>query len=221
MIYDIRGGLGNQVLELLAARADAIERGDRVEGIRINVKASDLAHVKTDWLSALFRLDCPVEKVIGGAKMACWEKLPLILRHREAAIEGLLALPPAPVPGALVHVRYGDRAPVKAETYASAILRHVPGDCTIVGDNPEVCEQLARDVCAAYQPADPVADWRRTVGAASVIGSISSFTLSALMFAPAKRLRWIGAQDGPRPIPPREADGMAAVMRAMPDFAWI
>jgi len=198
VIADIRGGLGTQVLEMMGVLSWAIENGQRVEEFDINRTDDDIDHNRVDWIAQVFAGRFPTALRNGAAKYGIWERgrLELLIRHADA-VRALASLPPLIRHGfSVLHVRAGDRSPIKVERYMEMHRDRV------IGDDPAVCRAVAAATSSIYNGVgDALGEWRAMLASRDVTGPPSSFTISALFLDPTKRLRVIDGADGPRPMP--------------------
>jgi hypothetical protein len=217
--YAIRGGLGNQALEMAGCLADAIDRGVKVDRVSVNVQPTDRGSIRTNHVARMFETGFPVDTAIGTAKFGIWkgDRLERAFRHRDAVLARVrLKVAPIGVERVL-HVRMGDRAPASRQQYIDAAG---PGLWHVIADDAAAAHDIASAIDGTASGSDALTDWRHCLGAREIVGPASSFTLSAAYFAPHKRVRMFRRQNGPRPAPGEMIEAIEAVRDYM-DFAWI
>lgn len=198
MIVDIRGGLGTQLLELMAQYARAIDRGHKITGIRVNCggESNDGAgNVLRDYVSEIFeQIPVPVIASEGIAKAGVFKShgtLLSMLVFRERILRALGPLrchDPAPkLP--VLHVRRGNYQWIPMKTYIAYAKAHRV--CVIGNIAADTAMVPGKNISST-----PVADWFAAFQAPEVIGTASSFLLSMLFINPEKHVAMFSNQKG-------------------------
>ena len=199
MIYNIRGALGTQVLETAYCVLVGLIRSNTLTAVAINTANSTVAN--HNYVSRLLQVPVPVKLVQATNKQAVWKEgrlLDVFLHAKETRLP--LRVAPIPVQS-LVHMRTGDRFPVSIAAYQP----YLQGASTI-GD---------------AVGADPIMDWRKCLGARRIVGAVSAFTISALLFDTNKEMLLFKQQDGPLPVPQHAIEAVDSLRNVCPNLKWI
>jgi hypothetical protein len=221
MIWNIRGGLGTQILEYLACvHLTDWEGGDVIETLNVVARSGDRASIRRLHVDDLLYADVAMCVVPNGSKMGVWrgDLLQRVFADRARILpHATLAVTPIRTER-LMHVRLGDRAPVTARRYIDAAGSQ---DWDVVGDHDQPGREIAQSINGRWVGSDSQADWQRCLGAGEILGPPSSFTISALFYQPHMRLRVLRHQDGPCPVPAYMLDAIDGIRRWCPNIEWV
>ena len=186
LTYQIRGGLGTQLLNLMAAYGDAFSKGDDIEKIVLNFfnYPKGLREINIDFISKIINTDIKVDTKDGTNKFPIFnqdriknvhkfidkirEKMPVRNTEQE----------PAGCP--IIHVRQIDRPLVSVDTYKK-IIAHIPNSM-VIGDDTDVLDSLNTQT-SPYNN-DSVEEWFMVYNSKIVMGGFSSYILSAALLNP-------------------------------------
>ena len=207
MIIDVRGALGNQVLELLVGLARAKNLNKTPTIIRVNTGGRVVETVKVDWLSTLFNLPYPVELSAGSAKQRAWTTDNFKLIANQDLVNSILLLnTPNKNNLTLLHVRGKDRQTASLEDYIKLAKRAGP-QVKLIGDDQKLINNIIKSVGFGENISrTPQEDWYTCIGASHIYTSFSSFTVSAALFDPSKRMSFLTKQNsnGPASVGAKE-----------------
>ena len=195
LTYQIRGGLGTQLLNLMAAYGDAFNKDKDIEKIVLNFfnYPKGLREINIDFISKIIKTDIKIDTTDGTSKFPIFsqdriknvhkfidkirEKMPVRNTEQE----------PAGCP--IIHVRQIDRPLVSVDTYKK-VVSHIPnsmviGDDTVVVDRIIHAAQFASlDTCTSPYNNDSVEEWFMVYNSKIVMGGFSSYILSAALLNP-------------------------------------
>ena len=186
MEINIRGGLGNQVLEYLIAKADHRE----VTKINVGVGDTNLEWVKQVWVNKVLVLDdATISKVDEVVKYNIWnnkdnfKKITNKLTNRV-----LLNANPERIDETIVHVRGSDRAFASVFDYVE-LLEYIDNkNVKLLGEDNKYINKIINVYGYGENiSSDPVSDWYRCIGCTKLYSGFSSFTLSSVVYDPNKK----------------------------------
>lgn len=207
MIVNVRGGMGMQHLEALVGIAIAIEKGEEVEAIQINVGGDVVDTVRANYLSATGYFNVPVRVVDGVEKQRAWDNLGTLLVNYEKVMVSKYMRMNVFSSSELcyLHIRGKDRQTTSVKTYQDIIPQAVHAwEMTpiLMGDDLD----LALKVQKGFEHwtrldfhGNPLHDWFKFQTAEQVVGPFSTFTFAAFLFHPFFKLKVMGPElnDGP------------------------
>lgn len=214
MIIDVRGALGNQVLELLVGLVKSKDQKPTL--IRINIGGKVVDTVKTDWLSSLFNLPCNVEISNGTSKQRAWS-IPNFksIANKELINSLEFIKPPVPNDLKLLHVRGNDRQTASLEDYLK-LMTLAGKDVKLIGDDQTLIKQIIDTSGFGKNiSSTPQEDWHKCIGAKQIYTSFSSFTVSATLFDPLKKIVFLTKENshGPAKVHPKEYQCINALVQ--------
>ena len=186
LTYQIRGGLGTQLLNLMAAYGDAFDKDKDIEKIVLNFfnYPKGLREINIDFISKIIKTDIKIDTTDGTSKFPIFsqdriknvhkfidkirEKMPVRNTEQE----------PAGCP--IIHVRQIDRPLVSVDTYKK-IIAHIPNSM-VIGDDTDVLDSLNTQT-SPYNN-DSVEEWFMVYNSKIVMGGFSSYILSAALLNP-------------------------------------
>ena len=205
--YNIRGGLGTQVLQFVNVYADALEKGLTDEKLEITLNFGNYDDwfysnpgnhiVDLDFLSLLFDYEPfpNIKNTIGTNKSNCFNinSATKMVKYREEIINlmNFRSYPFVPFNKEyVIHTRTKDRQLISKKEYIyymSKIERLGLNSGIIIGDDREFCESLVREN-SSWRLSDnetSVNDWLAlATGKNIVISSFTTYTLAAAYFNP-------------------------------------
>jgi hypothetical protein len=205
MEINIRGGLGNQVLEYLIAKADHRE----VTKINVGVGDTNLDWVKKVWVNKVLVLDdATITEVDEVVKYNIWnnkdnfKKITNKLTNRV-----LLNANPERIDETIVHVRGSDRAFASVFDYV-ALLEYIDNkDVKILGEDNKYIDKVLKIYGYGENiSSDPVSDWYRCIGCSKLYSGFSSFTLSSVVYDPTKKYVVLDKQSMKGRVTPPDKD---------------
>ena len=203
--YNIRGGLGTQVLQFVNVYADALNKGLTNEKLEITLNFGNYDKwfytnpgnhiVDLDFLSALFDFSpFPIIKnKIGTHKSNCFNMKSAMnmVKYRETIIDLMKFRSYSFVPfnkEYVLHTRTKDRQLISRKEYIEYIGNFDSSQCGyIIGDDSTFCESLVSSN-TNWKLSDnetSVNDWLAlATGENKVVSSFTTYTLSAAYFNP-------------------------------------
>ena len=203
--YNIRGGLGTQVLQFVNVYADALNKGLTDEKLEITLNFGNYDKwfytnpgnhtVDLDFLSALFDFSpFPIIKnKIGTHKSNCFnmKSAKNMVKYRETIVDLLKLRSQSFVPFSkeyVVHTRTKDRQLISTKEYIESIGNFDSSQCGyIIGDDSTFCKSLV-STNTNWKLSDnetSVNDWLAlATGKNKVVSSFTTYTLSAAYFNP-------------------------------------
>ena len=186
LTYQIRGGLGTQLLNLMAAYGDAFSKGKDIEKIVLNFfnYPKGLREINIDFISKIINTDIKVDTKDGTNKFPIFNQDRIKNVHKFIdKIRDRMAVKktdqePAGCP--IVHVRQIDRPLVTVDTYKK-IIAHIPNSM-VIGDDTDVLDSLNTQT-SPYNN-DSVEEWFMVYNSKIVMGGFSSYILSAALLNP-------------------------------------
>ena len=186
LTYQIRGGLGTQLLNLMAAYGDAFSKGDDIEKIVLNFfnYPKGLREINIDFISKIINTDIKVDTKDGTNKFPIFNQDRIKNVHKFIdKIRDKMAVKktdqePAGCP--IIHVRQIDRPLVSVDTYKK-ITAHIPNSM-VIGDDTDVLASL--DTQTSPYNNDSVEEWFMVYNSKIVMGGFSSYILSAALLNP-------------------------------------
>ena len=186
LTYQIRGGLGTQLLNLMAAYGDAFSKGDDIEKIVLNFfnYPKGLREINIDFISKIINTDIKVDTKDGTNKFPIFNQDRIKNVHkfidkiRDKMTVKKMDQEPAGCP--IIHVRQIDRPLVSVDTYKK-IIAHIPNSM-VIGDDTDVLDSLNTQT-SPYNN-DSVEEWFMVYNSKIAMGGFSSYILSAALLNP-------------------------------------
>jgi len=202
---NIRGGLGNQVLEYLCALHDHKE----IDNINVGVGSTDLDWVKKVWIDKVLVLNSRVKAANNMMKYTLWKDKNNFKKFNKDFMKPiLLTRSVKPTDEVIVHVRGSDRRFASLFDFgvmSNHLVDRNPGkQILFIGDDQKFINRLIEVVNigdkAVNATTDPVTDWFRIVACKELYGAFSSFTLSAMLFDPNKQYTVLDQKSNNGPV---------------------
>jgi hypothetical protein len=226
MKFSIRGGLGYQMLSLIACHAQAIEANDRIEAVTLYLGKYDdpiNADIAIDYFTEMLIVDFPISKnydEVQKTKFFDTKTIQLVLKHLDEIRRRIIIKDndAEPVNGTILHVRQHDR-PVVSIDYYEKIYVTVP-IAKVIGDDGEF-SRFFPTAAFSFSPDDAIDDWLSLYKSKEVIGGFSSFTLAAALLNPELRLRIIHpALWTPGTVAASDEAGMSLLLENLDNISW-
>lgn len=186
-MINVRGGLGNQVLEYMVAKAKG-----KQEPVEVNVANTDVAHIQKNWIQYLF--DVESSRVMRTQKTDAWtiNNLMQLVNYNISSLP--LKFVEVERDQKILHIRGGDRSIATASGYAQLVdgIRDIKILTNELSMAEEVISMLGYGEIIS---TDDVEDWYRCVYASEIYGAPSSFTISASMFDKNKKMRMLSKEN--------------------------
>ena len=195
LTYQIRGGLGTQLLNLMAAYGDAFEKGKDIEKIVLNFfnYPDGLREVNIDFISKTIEHYLKVETKSGTDKFAIFNKdrienvkkhIHKIRRSMPIKLNDM-----KPIAETILHVRQLDRPLVSVNTYIDIIVdKDGLEPWIIIGDDMKTLQNIidSSESFVNHSPYnnDSVREWFMLCKSRLVVGGFSSYVLSAALLNP-------------------------------------
>ena len=202
LTYQIRGGLGTQLLNLMAAYGDAFEKGKDIEKIVLNFfnYPDGLREVNIDFISKTIEHHLKVETKSGTNKFAIFNKGRIenvkkyIHKIRRAMPIKLNDI--KPISETILHVRQLDRPLVSVNTYIDIIVdKDGLEPWIIIGDDMKTLQNIidSSESFVNHSPYDndSVREWFMLCKSRLVVGGFSSYVLSAALLNPGLEYKMI------------------------------
>tara|TARA_R110001592_G_scaffold114012_6_gene313504 strand:+ start:2931 stop:3635 length:705 start_codon:yes stop_codon:yes gene_type:complete len=192
LTYQIRGGLGTQLLNLISAYGDAYAHKKDIEKVVLNFGnyPEGLREININFISKVISTPIIFESKDGTQKFPIFKEKRIkkvkkfIDRIREAMPIKHHNIDPAG--RAIMHVRQLDRPLVSAKVYEKE-LSHIPKSM-VIGDDPKVLNDLVEgqlnDTIHSPHNNDSVKEWLMVHSSNNVVGGFSSYILSAALLNP-------------------------------------
>ena len=202
LTYQIRGGLGTQLLNLMAAYGDASEKGKDIEKIVLNFfnYPDGLREVNIDFISKTIEHYLKVETKSGTDKFAIFNKdrIENVKKH----IDKIRRSMPVklndmkPIAETILHVRQLDRPLVSINTYIDIIVdKDGLEPWIIIGDDMKTLQNIidSSESFVNHSPYnnDSVREWFMLCKSRLVVGGFSSYVLSAALLNPGLEYKMI------------------------------
>ena len=202
LTYQIRGGLGTQLLNLMAAYGDAFEKGKDIEKIVLNFfnYPDGLREVNIDFISKTIEHYLKVETKSGTDKFAIFNKdrIENVKKH----IDKIRRAMPIklndmkPIAETILHVRQLDRPLVSVNTYIDIIVdKDSLEPWIIIGDDMRTLQNIidSSESFVNHSPYDndSVREWFMLCKSRLVVGGFSSYVLSAALLNPGLEYKMI------------------------------
>ena len=202
LTYQIRGGLGTQLLNLMAAYGDAFEKGKDIEKIVLNFfnYPDGLREVNIDFISKTIEHHLKVETKSGTDKFAIFNKdrIENVKKH----IDKIRRVMPIklndmkPIAETILHVRQLDRPLVSVNTYIDIIVdKDGLEPWIIIGDDMKTLQNIidSSESFVNHSPYnnDSVREWFMLCKSRLVVGGFSSYVLSAALLNPGLEYKMI------------------------------
>ena len=202
LTYQIRGGLGTQLLNLMAAYGDASEKGKDIEKIVLNFfnYPDGLREVNIDFISKTIEHYLKVETKSGTDKFAIFNKdrIKNVKKH----IDKIRRSMPVklndmkPIAETILHVRQLDRPLVSVNTYIDIIVdKDGLEPWIIIGDDMKTLQNIidSSESFVNHSPYnnDSVREWFMLCKSRLVVGGFSSYVLSAALLNPGLEYKMI------------------------------
>ena len=202
LTYQIRGGLGTQLLNLMAAYGDAFEKGKDIEKIVLNFfnYPDGLREVNIDFISKTIEHHLKVETKSGTDKFAIFNKdrienvkkhIHKIRRSMPVKLNDM-----KPIAETILHVRQLDRPLVSVNTYIDIIVdKDSLEPWIIIGDDMKTLQNIidSSESFVNHSPYDndSVREWFMLCKSRLVVGGFSSYVLSAALLNPGLNYKMI------------------------------
>ena len=202
LTYQIRGGLGTQLLNLMAAYGDAFEKGKDIEKIVLNFfnYPDGLREVNIDFISKTIEHYLKVETKSGTDKFAIFNKdrienvkkhIHKIRRSMPIKLNDM-----KPIAETILHVRQLDRPLVSINTYIDIIVdKDGLEPWIIIGDDMKTLQNIidSSESFVNHSPYnnDSVREWFMLCKSRLVVGGFSSYVLSAALLNPGLEYKMI------------------------------
>ena len=202
LTYQIRGGLGTQLLNLMAAYGDAFEKGKDIEKIVLNFfnYPDGLREVNIDFISKTIEHYLKVETKSGTDKFAIFNKdrienvkkhIHKIRRSMPVKLNDM-----KPIAETILHVRQLDRPLVSVNTYIDIIVdKDGLEPWIIIGDDMKTLQNIidSSESFVNHSPYDndSVREWFMLCKSRLVVGGFSSYVLSAALLNPGLEYKMI------------------------------
>ena len=201
LTYQIRGGLGTQLLNLMAAYADAYEQGKDISKVILNFHnyPEGLREINIDFISKTIDHDLAIENISGRDKFDIFKKdrVLKVSKHIEK-IRKAMPVKKNDIPNVsetILHVRQLDRPLVNLDTYSDVLYDFENlQPWFVIGDDVKVLDSLLKCyVDASHSPYDndSVKEWFMLCKAKLAIGGFSSYVLSAALLNPSLEYKMI------------------------------
>ena len=202
LTYQIRGGLGTQLLNLMAAYGDAFDKGKDTEKIVLNFfnYPDGLREVNIDFISKTIEHHLKVETKSGTEKFAIFNKdrIENVKKH----IDKIRRSMPVklndmkPIAETILHVRQLDRPLVSVNTYIDIIVHKDSLEpWIIIGDDMRTLQNIidSSESFVNHSPYDndSVREWFMLCKSRLVVGGFSSYVLSAALLNPGLEYKMI------------------------------
>ena len=202
LTYQIRGGLGTQLLNLMAAYGDAFEKGKDIEKIVLNFfnYPDGLREVNIDFISKTIEHHLKVETKSGTDKFAIFneDRIENVKKH----IDKIRRSMPVklndmkPIAETILHVRQLDRPLVSINTYIDIIVdKDGLEPWIIIGDDMKTLQNIidSSESFVNHSPYnnDSVREWFMLCKSRLVVGGFSSYVLSAALLNPGLEYKMI------------------------------
>jgi hypothetical protein len=202
LTYQIRGGLGTQLLNLMAAYGDAYDKGKDIEKIILNFHnyPDGLREVNIDFISKTIEHHLKVEAVSGTKKFPIFntERIQKVKKH----IEKIRRAMPVklnsiePISETILHVRQLDRPLVSVNTYIDIIVKKDSLEpWIIIGDDMKTLQRIIDSsesfINHSRYDNDSVREWFMLCKSRLVVGGFSSYVLSAALLNPGLQYKMI------------------------------
>ena len=202
LTYQIRGGLGTQLLNLMAAYGDAFEKGKDIEKIVLNFfnYPDGLREVNIDFISKTIEHHLKVETKSGTDKFAIFNKdrIENVKKHiHKIRISMPVKLNDMkPIAETILHVRQLDRPLVSVNTYIDIIVdKDGLEPWIIIGDDMKTLQNIidSSESFVNHSPYDndSVREWFMLCKSRLVVGGFSSYVLSAALLNPGLEYKMI------------------------------
>jgi len=203
LTYQIRGGLGTQLLNLMAAYGDAFNKDDDIEKVVLNFfnYPEGLREINIDFISKIINTNIKVDTTDGTNKFPIFNQERIRKVHK--FIEKIRSKMPVkktdqePAGCPIIHVRQIDRPLVSVDTYKK-IVAHIPTSM-VIGDDTDVVSKIIeagqvasldkyplanRSTITSPYNNDSVEEWFMVYNSKIVVGGFSSYILSAALLYP-------------------------------------
>jgi hypothetical protein len=216
MIINVRGALGNQVLELLVGMVKLKNRNLSPSLISINAGGKVVDTVKVNWLETIFNLPCQCVIEAKSAKQGAWTIPNFLSIANKDLIESLeFITPPVKSNLILLHVRGKDRQTASLDDYVKLMYK-AGNDVKLIGDDQLLINQIISKAGFGENiSGTPQEDWLKCIGAKKIFTSFSSFTVSATLFDPSKKIFFLTKENshGPAKVHPKEYQCINALIK--------
>ncbi len=206
MRYNVRGGLGVQILSMIGCFADALDVGKTVSHIKLNfgnypihkTTNNQIWEPDIDFITPLIEFTSPVT-ILNTVGINKWnifssvKRIEQIVKHFNT-IKNIISVKEqwtgwipfrSDIP--IIHCRQFDRPVVSISTYKK-IVDNV-GYCYLIGDDREILRQVA-SVKGSVRSQSTIDEWYSLYKTGKqCIGGYSSFTLSAALLNPSLKLQ--------------------------------
>ena len=195
LTYNIRGGLGTQLLNLMAAYGDAFDKDNDIEKIVLNFfnYAKGLREINIDFISKIINTEIKIDTTDGTNKFPIFNQERIRTVHK--FIDKIRKKMPVkntdqqPSGRPIIHVRQIDRPLVSVQTYKN-IVCHFPRSM-VIGDDVEAVSRIlsagegaSLDTITSPYNNDSVEEWFMVYNSSVVLGGFSSYILSAALLNP-------------------------------------
>ena len=194
LTYQIRGGLGTQVLNLMAAYGDAFDKGQDIKKVVLNFYnyPPGLREVNINFLSQVLLHKFDVETTNGTDKFPIFneERIKKVHKHIDRIRQVIPVVKPNQKPAGMpiMHVRQIDRPLVPLSTYRKLVC-FFPR-CMVIGDDVAAVSRVMisgethGETFKSPHDNDSVQEWFMVYNSRVVVGGFSSYILSAALLNP-------------------------------------
>jgi len=220
-----------QILETFAGIGRLLEADQHPKDICVNIGHGD-DRSYSNRMTDLFDFTIPISDQKGFEKQRAWsaESIHYAFKHR-SKIATLFR--PKDITSVrmdnIIHVRGLDKSLTKPETMIEGIKEELPkGKVYILGDDPKLAGRIAVPLTlAGYEvhssDQDDLRDWKSIYWSEQVIGVLSSFTISTLLFRPHIHMKLFGREynDGDFKLQESEFAAVDELMKWCKNVTWI
>ena len=197
MIVNVRGALGTQIFEYANGLVQADKRNTNISSVYINTGGNVVDTVKVDWLSQVFKLPCPVQIVSSKSKQDVWRNISYFkdLSTNGKTLQQIKLKHKVKKNNyKILHVRGKDRKVASLNDYIQ-LAKTIGPTVKFIGDD----ELFINDIQQATGLGENISrnaieDWYACIGADEIYFAFTNFTLSAMLFDPAKKISMLSEQ---------------------------
>jgi hypothetical protein len=216
MEINVRGALGNQVLELLVGLKKINDADSTPSIIKINTGGDVVDTVKVNWLETIFNLPCESTVVSGSKKQRAWSPESFKSIADTKLISSLdFIVQPKQNNLVLLHVRGKDRQTANVDDYIR-MMNLAGSSVKLIGDDQKLITTIIKQAGFGENISKtPQEDWLTCIGAKKIYTSFSSFTVSATLFDPLKQIYFLKKENshGPAKVHPKEYKCIDALIK--------
>jgi len=202
MILHIRGALGTQLFEYLIGAAKAKVGNTAIEEVHISTAGNIVEPCKTDWLSQIIEVPCPVKLVEQVNKQRVWTNVDNFkLINETKVIDNIISKVPLVINDySILHVRGKDRCIASEQDYCK-IMHSIGPTVKLLGDDQLMINNLIA-ICGFGEniSQDELTDWQTIKGAKQVCCAFTNFTISSLLFRPSVDIKMLSRENSNGPV---------------------